>query len=82
MPGFVAGSALLVLPIRVRWLAFAAVALAVTAAQAVLVGAPVGIAYGLFASVNHGLVVYGLTRLRDLVGVLDGVLIRLGRWPL
>ncbi|MCY7343514.1 MAG: histidine kinase [Pseudonocardia sp.] len=70
LPGFVAGSALLVLPRGVRWPAFAAVALAVTAAQAVLVGAPDGIAYGLFATVNHGLVVYGLTRLRDLVDVL------------
>jgi signal transduction histidine kinase len=71
LPGFVAGSALLVLPPRLRWVAFAGTVAAVTAAQAGLVGTPDGIAYGIAATVNHGLVVYGLTRLRDLVDALQ-----------
>lgn len=70
LPGFVAGSALLALPRWVRWPAFVAVVLAVTAAQGVLVGTPEGVVYGVSATVNHGLVIFGLTRLRDLVDAL------------
>ncbi len=71
LPGFVAGSVLLVLSRRARWIVFAAVVAASTVAQAVLNGTPDGIAYGFVATVNHGLVVYGLTRLRDLVGAVE-----------
>lgn len=71
LPGLLAGSVLLVLPGRVRWPVFVAVALTVGAVQWVLSGSPDGIVYGIVSTVNHGLVVYGLTRLRDLVDALE-----------
>jgi len=67
LPGFVAGSALLVLPSRPGWAMFAAVVAGMTAAQVVLDGTPVGIGYGVVATVNHGLMLYAFTRLRSLV---------------
>jgi signal transduction histidine kinase len=70
LPGFVAGSALLVLPGRARWIGAAVVVALVVLAQALLVGTPVAVVYGLVATVNHGLVVFALTRLRDLVDAL------------
>jgi signal transduction histidine kinase len=73
LPGLLAGSVLLVLPAWIRWPVFTALALAMGGVQAVLSGSTDGIAYGLVATVNHGLVVYGLTRLRDLVDALEAV---------
>ncbi|MFJ8966283.1 sensor histidine kinase [Lentzea sp. NPDC102401] len=71
MPGFLAGSALLVLPGRVRWFAFAAVALANPATKAGY-GVPTGVlAYYVASSLTAGLVVYGLSRLPSLVARLE-----------
>jgi signal transduction histidine kinase len=71
MPGFLAGSALLVLPGRVRWFAFVAVALANPATKAGY-GVPTGVlAYYVASSLTAGLVVYGLSRLPPLVARLE-----------
>ncbi|MDX8029455.1 histidine kinase [Lentzea sp. BCCO 10_0856] len=71
MPGFLAGSALLVLPGRVRWFVFVGVALANAATKAGD-GVPVGLlAYAVAASLVAGLVVYGLSRLPSLVKQLE-----------
>lgn len=67
LPGFVAGSALLLFgPVRGA-VVFVAVVVAVAVAQFAYLGALVGVAYGILSTVNHGLVVFGLTRLRSLV---------------
>ncbi|WP_439664262.1 sensor histidine kinase [Lentzea sp. HUAS TT2] len=67
LPGFLAGSAALILPMRAGWPA----AIAVVAGQGVIFGAygfgAVDIAYGVMATTNHGLVLYALSRLRSMV---------------
>ncbi|MGW6932590.1 sensor histidine kinase [Lentzea sp. NPDC054927] len=67
VPGFVAGSAALLLPRAAGWLGF----LAVVAGQGIVFGVlgqgPVYIAWGIMAATNHGLVLYALTRLRSMV---------------
>ena len=71
MPGFLAGSALLVLPGRVRWFVFAGVGLA-NAAIRVGDGIPIGLlAYAVASTLVAGLVVYGLSRLPSLVKQLE-----------
>ncbi|MFD5831279.1 sensor histidine kinase [Lentzea sp. NPDC060358] len=67
VPGFLAGSAALLLPRRLNWVAF----VAVVAGQAVIARAvgedSVNIEYFIIAATNHGLVLYALTRLRSMV---------------
>ncbi|MEV6717343.1 histidine kinase [Lentzea sp. NPDC051208] len=71
MPGFLAGSSLLVLRGRVRWVVFAAVALANPATK-LGYGIPPGVlAYYVASSATAGLAVYGLSRLPSLVGQLE-----------
>ncbi|MEU3647183.1 histidine kinase [Lentzea sp. NPDC034063] len=72
MPGFFAGSALLVLPGRVRWLVFGAVAL-VNAAAKIGQWETGVLIYYLVSSMVAGLVVYGLSRLPSLVKQLETV---------
>jgi two-component system sensor histidine kinase DesK len=67
MPGFLAGSVLLVLPSRLGWGAFALVVASMAVAQAMYTGALVDIAYTAVSTMITGLVVYGLTRLASLV---------------
>ncbi|SDP62770.1 sensor histidine kinase [Lentzea jiangxiensis] len=71
MPGFLAGSALLVLPRRVRWLVFFAVALSNGAIRSLYVSDPAQLAYYVVQSMVAGLVVYGLSRLPTLVAELE-----------
>ncbi|HEX8869080.1 MAG TPA: histidine kinase [Lentzea sp.] len=73
MPGFVAGSALLVLPNRVRWLAFGAVAVGNALIQSVYVDVVQQLTYYLLLPMVAGLVVYGLSRLPSLVKQLETV---------
>ncbi|MET9628467.1 histidine kinase [Lentzea sp. NPDC006480] len=73
MPGFLAGSALLVLPGRVRWLAFGVVALANAATKAEYRSEVSLLIYYVLTSVVAGLVVYGLSRLPSLVKQLETV---------
>ncbi|MFD9702318.1 sensor histidine kinase [Lentzea sp. NPDC059081] len=70
MPGFLAGSALLVLPGRVRWFAFVGVALANAATKVAYQPLPT-LAYYFVSSMVVGLVVYGLSRLPSLVKQLE-----------
>jgi signal transduction histidine kinase len=71
MPGFLAGSALLVLPNRLRWLVYGAVALSNGLVQAWDAQDPSTQAYYLISSLVAGLVVYGLSRLPSLVKQLE-----------
>ncbi|MET9628468.1 histidine kinase [Lentzea sp. NPDC006480] len=69
-PGFLAGAAALLVPRAGGWIGFCAV----VAGQGLLYGVhgygPVDIAYGFMATMNHGLVLYALTRLRSMVNEL------------
>jgi two-component system sensor histidine kinase DesK len=67
MPGFLAGSVLLVLPALLAWVVFGLIAVSVAAAQWVFTGTLNDIAYVAVSTVITGLVVYGLTRLANLV---------------
>lgn len=67
MPGFLAGSVLLVLPTRLAWPGFACVVLSMGIIQAVFTDRAVDIAYTTVSTMITGLVVYGLTRLASLV---------------
>src|SRR5262249_39018065 len=67
LPGFLAGSVLLVLPLRLAWPAFAFIVTALTVYYARLTDSTIEIAYGAVATIITGLVVYGLTRLSGLV---------------
>ncbi|WP_198680613.1 sensor histidine kinase [Lentzea terrae] len=75
MAGFLAGSALLVLPGRVRWFVFGGLALTNATINAVIRAGDritVGVlAYVAVSSVVAGLVVYGLSRLPSLVKELE-----------
>jgi two-component system sensor histidine kinase DesK len=67
MSGFLAGSILLLVPGRIRWALFAAVAVSMLA---VALGFGVGlasVAYFVISPINLGLVVFGLTRLGDVI---------------
>ncbi|HEX7301694.1 sensor histidine kinase [Lentzea sp.] len=71
VPGFLAGSAALLLPRRVGWAAFVTV-VAVQGLIYHLMGPGIGegavdTVYGVIAATNHGLVLYALTRLRSMV---------------
>lgn len=67
MPGFLAGSVLLVLRPAVAWTAFCAIVASMGVAQLLFTGAPVDILYTSISTVTTGLVVYGLSRLTALV---------------
>ncbi|MCP2242939.1 sensor histidine kinase [Lentzea aerocolonigenes] len=67
VPGFLAGSAALILPRWSGWVGFVAVVAGQGVIQAAF-GFPTNdIAYGVMATMNHGLVLYALTRLRSMV---------------
>jgi two-component system sensor histidine kinase DesK len=67
MPGFLAGSVLLVLRPAAAWTAFAAIVASMGVAQLMFTGAPIDILYTSISTVTTGLVVYGLSRLTALV---------------
>jgi two-component system sensor histidine kinase DesK len=67
MPGFLAGSVLLVLRPIAAWTAFTLIVASMGVAQWWFTGAPVDIAYTAISTVTTGLVVYGLSRLAALV---------------
>ena len=67
MPGFLAGSVLLVLGPVAAWVAFCAVVASMGVAQLLFTGSPVDIVYTSISTVTTGLVVYGLSRLTALV---------------
>lgn len=67
LPGFLAGTGLLVLPTRLTWPAFGLVVASMGVIQAQFSNAAVDIAYTTVSTTITGLVVYGLTRLATLV---------------
>ncbi|MEU6076615.1 histidine kinase [Micromonospora sp. NPDC047074] len=67
MPGFLAGSVLLVLPTVAAWVTFSLVVLSMAVAQWLFTQAPVDMLYTSISTVTTGLVVYGLSRLTALV---------------
>ncbi|SDH51266.1 Signal transduction histidine kinase [Lentzea fradiae] len=71
MPGFLAGSALLVLPRRLRWFVFFAVALSNGLIRAQYVSDPAQLAYYVVSSVVAGMVVFAMSRLPSLVKQLE-----------
>ncbi|WP_330270091.1 histidine kinase [Lentzea sp. NBC_00516] len=73
MHGFLAGSALLVLPGRIRWLVYGAVALSNGLIQAWSVEDTSTQVYYVISSLVAGLVVYGLSRLPSQVKQLETV---------
>jgi two-component system sensor histidine kinase DesK len=79
VPGFLAGSCLLVLPRIAGGVAFAAVVASAAAIQAVLTRDPIEITYATAATATGGLLVYGLTRLAALVEELRDARIEVAR---
>lgn len=67
MPGFLAGSTLLVLPAFFAWGAFAAVVASMGALQGIFTGSIIDISYSAISTMVTGFVVYGLSRLASLV---------------
>ncbi|MFN8075588.1 MAG: histidine kinase [Kineosporiaceae bacterium] len=67
MPGFLAGSILLVMPTALGWSGFALVILSMAAIQTTLSVDPADITYTTVSTVITGLVVFGLSRLASLV---------------
>lgn len=67
LPGFLAGSVLLVLPPTFAWAGFTLVVASMGVTQALFTGIPVDVAYTTVSTMITGLVVYGLTRLAGLV---------------
>jgi signal transduction histidine kinase len=67
VPGFLAGAAAVILPRWVGWAGYVAVVAGQGVIQASFDYPPVDIAYGVMAALNHGLVLYALTRLRSMV---------------
>jgi two-component system, NarL family, sensor histidine kinase DesK len=66
-PGFLAGSALLVLPQRLAWATFGTIVASMAYIQTVLSERPIDVAFTCVSTVITGLVVYGLSRLATLV---------------
>jgi two-component system, NarL family, sensor histidine kinase DesK len=71
LPGFLAGSVLLVLPPRLAWPAFVLIVGGMAAHFATVDDSPLEIAFAAATTSNGGLAVYGLTRLSNLVVELD-----------
>ncbi len=67
MPGFLAGSVLLVLRPVLAWTAFCVVVASMAGVQFAFTGRPIDVAYTAISTVTTGLVVYGLSRLTALV---------------
>ena len=67
VPGFLAGAAALVLPGRAGWVAFFGVVIGQGVIYDALGAHPVAVGYGVMATMNHGLALYALTRLRSMV---------------
>ncbi|WP_436762049.1 sensor histidine kinase [Streptosporangium sp. V21-05] len=67
LPGLLAGSLLLTLPTRFGLPLFLAVMVSVGGAHSLLGGDSIGVTYGFLVTVNHGLVVFALSRLRSMV---------------
>ncbi|CAM4151399.1 hypothetical protein GCM10009799_02640 [Nocardiopsis rhodophaea] len=67
MPGFLAGSVLLVLSPKAAWAAFALIVASMAVAQAQFGGGYVDVAYTTVSTLVTGLIVYGLSRLQGLV---------------
>lgn len=70
LPGFLAGSVLLVLPARLAWPAYLLVIASLGAIQASFTHSFIDVAYTTVSGVVTSLVVYGLTRLASLVTML------------
>jgi two-component system, NarL family, sensor histidine kinase DesK len=67
MPGFLAGSVLLVLSWPLAWAMFVAVVISVAIAQAAFSGSVLDVVYSTVSTSITGLVVFGLTRLANVV---------------
>ncbi|NUT96051.1 MAG: hypothetical protein HOY78_28895 [Saccharothrix sp.] len=67
MPGFLAGSVLLVLRSVAAWTAFSAIVASMGVIQWLFTGQPIDMLYTAISTVTTGLVVYGLSRLTALV---------------
>jgi two-component system sensor histidine kinase DesK len=67
MPGFLAGSVLLVLRPVAAWTTFSLIVASMGFAQLEFTGAPLDVLYTAISTVTTGLVVYGLSRLTSLV---------------
>lgn len=67
MPGFLAGSVLLVFRSAVAWPVFCFIAASMGFAEWGFIGRPIDVLYTVIATVTTGLVVYGLSRLTALV---------------
>jgi two-component system sensor histidine kinase DesK len=67
MPGFLAGSVLLVLRHASAWLGFGAVVASTAGMQWMFTGRPLDVLYTALSTITTGLVVYGLSRLAALV---------------
>jgi two-component system sensor histidine kinase DesK len=67
MPGFLAGSVLLLLPPHLAWSAFTLIVASMGVIQADLTGETVDIAYLMVSTVVTGLITYGLTTLSRLI---------------
>jgi signal transduction histidine kinase len=67
LPGLLAGSLLLALPGRFGLPLFLTVMASMAGVQHLLSGDSINVTYGVLVTVNHGLVVFGLSRLRTMV---------------
>jgi signal transduction histidine kinase len=67
LPGLLAGSLLLALPARFGLPLFLAVMASMAGVQYLLGGQSINVTYGVLVTVNHGLVVFALSRLRTMV---------------
>ena len=67
LPGLLAGSLLLALPARFGLPLFLAVMASMAGAQYLLSGGSLNVTYGALVTINHGLVVFALSRLRTMV---------------
>jgi two-component system, NarL family, sensor histidine kinase DesK len=67
MAGFLAGSVLLLAPVRARWALFAAIAASLLVTSLLYQVNAAGTAYYVISTVLTGLVVFGLTRLADVI---------------
>ncbi len=67
LPGLLAGSLLLALPARFGLPFFLAVMASMAGAQYLLGGDSINVTYGVLVTINHGLVVFALSRLRTMV---------------
>lgn len=79
LPGFLAGSVLLVLPPALAWTAFTLVVLSMAYIQSLFSDQLIDVAYTTVATIMTGLVVYGLTRLANLLTELNAARTELAR---